>query len=628
MSSKENDKPKQLGLALGALGIVYGDIGTSPLYALRECFAGTHQLTASPNNIVGVLSTIFWSLLLIVTLKYIILVMRADNKGEGGVLALTSLAFPERRNREQFKFRSLLVGLGVFGACMLYGDGMITPAISVLSAVEGLEVVTPNFKPYVLPITLVILVCLFAAQRHGTHRVGAIFGPITLVWFVTLAILGLRQIVDHPSVLTALNPYYAVRLFMEEGYEAFVVLGSVILVVTGGEALYADMGHFGRGPIRLAWGTVVLPSLMLNYLGQGALLLSHPEGVKHMFYSMAPAWALLPLVILATAATVIASQALISGAFSLTLHAMQLGYIPRLQVDHTSEDTRGQIYLPRVNWTLMVCCIGLVLYFKSSTNLASAYGIMVSATMVITTILFYFAARRLWGWNKAWLLPLCLFLGAIEVSYFAANTLKIADGGWFPIVVALLVYGLMTTWKRGRKEVGERLKASSLPLETFLEDVSRNPPHRVKGTAIFMSGNPTGTPLALLHNLRHNKVLHERVIILTLATSEDARVDPSERIEVEKLPHNFIRVIGNFGFMEDPNVFQVLKACEAYDILVSQDKTTFFLSRESIVAGRKSQLSPWRRKLFEVMSRNAQGATSFFRLPPNRVVELGIQVEI
>jgi len=628
MSSNENGKPKELALALGALGIVYGDIGTSPLYALRECFAGTHQLAPSPENIVGVLSTIFWSLLLIVTLKYIILVMRADNKGEGGVLALTSLAFPERRNREHFKFRSVLVLMGVFGACMLYGDGMITPAISVLSAVEGLEVITPNFKRFVVPITIGILLVLFAAQRHGTARVGSIFGPITLVWFVALALLGVSQIVHHPSILTALNPIHAVRLFTREGYEAFVVLGSVILVVTGGEALYADMGHFGRGPIRLAWGTVVLPSLMLNYLGQGAMLLSHPEGVKHMFYSMAPGWALLPMVILATAAAVIASQALISGAFSLTLHAMQLGYSPRLQVDHTSEDTRGQIYLPRVNWTLMVCCIGLVLYFQSSSNLASAYGIMVSATMVLTTILFYFAARRLWGWSRAWLLPLCLFLGSIEVAYFAANTLKIPDGGWFPIVIAVMVFTLMTTWKRGRKEVGERLQQGILPLETFLEDVSRNPPHRVKGTAIFMAGNPTGTPLALLHNLRHNKVLHDRVIILTIATSEDARVDPSERIEVEKLPHNFIRVIGNFGFMEDPNVFQVIKACEAYDILVSEDSTTFFLSRESIIPSRKSKLPGWRRKLFEIMSRNAQGATGFFRLPPNRVVELGIQVEI
>lgn len=628
MSSNENGKPKELALALGALGIVYGDIGTSPLYALRECFAGTHQLAPSPENIVGVLSTIFWSLLLIVTLKYIILVMRADNKGEGGVLALTSLAFPERRNREHFKFRSVLVLMGVFGACMLYGDGMITPAISVLSAVEGLEVITPNFKRFVVPITIAILLVLFAAQRHGTARVGSIFGPITLVWFVALALLGVSQIVHHPSILTALNPIHAVRLFTREGYEAFVVLGSVILVVTGGEALYADMGHFGRGPIRLAWGTVVLPSLMLNYLGQGAMLLSHPEGVKHMFYSMAPGWALLPMVILATAAAVIASQALISGAFSLTLHAMQLGYSPRLQVEHTSEDTRGQIYLPRVNWTLMVCCIGLVLYFQSSSNLASAYGIMVSATMVLTTILFYFAARRLWGWSRTWLLPLCLFLGSIEVAFFAANTLKIPDGGWFPIVIAMMVFTLMTTWKRGRKEVGERLQQGILPLETFLEDVSRNPPHRVKGTAIFMAGNPTGTPLALLHNLRHNKVLHDRVIILTIATSEDARVEPSERIEVEKLPHNFIRVIGNFGFMEDPNVFQVIKACEAYDILVSEDSTTFFLSRESIIPSRKSKLPGWRRKLFEIMSRNAQGATGFFRLPPNRVVELGIQVEI
>jgi len=628
MSSNDNGKPKQVALALGALGIVYGDIGTSPLYALRECFAGTHKLSPTPENIIGVLSTIFWSLLLIVTLKYIILVMRADNKGEGGVLALTSLAFPERRNREHFKFRSILVLMGVFGACMLYGDGMITPAISVLSAVEGLEVITPNFKQFVVPITIAILVVLFAAQRHGTARVGAIFGPITLVWFATLALLGLSQILNHPSVISALNPAHAVRFFNREGYEAFVVLGSVILVVTGGEALYADMGHFGRGPIRLAWGTVVLPSLMLNYLGQGAMLLSHPEGVKHMFYSMAPAWALLPLVILATAATVIASQALISGAFSLTLHAMQLGYSPRLQVEHTSEDTRGQIYLPRVNWALMVCCIGLVLHFQSSSNLAAAYGIMVSATMVLTTILFYFAARRLWGWSRTWLLPLCLFLGSIELAYFAANTLKIPDGGWFPIVIAVLVFTLMTTWKRGRKEVGERLQQGILPLETFLEDVSRNPPHRVKGTAIFMSGNPTGTPLALLHNLRHNKVLHDRVIILTIATSDDARVEPSERIEVEKLPHNFIRVIGNFGFMEDPNVFQVIKACEAYDILVSEDSTTFFLSRESIIPSRKSKLPVWRRKLFEIMSRNAQGATGFFRLPPNRVVELGIQVEI
>jgi KUP system potassium uptake protein len=628
MTSTTQDRRYLAGLSIGALGVVYGDIGTSPLYAFRECFSGPNRVEFTPDNVIGVLSLIFWLLNSLVTFKYLTFVTRANNKGEGGILALMALAFPERVRRDAKGMQALLLALGVFGAALLYGDGIITPAISVLSAVEGLEVATPVLKPYVLPITVVIIIIFFAFQRHGTGGVGKIFGPITLLWFITIGILGIVHIVVSPEVLRAANPYYAFRFIAEAPGPAFLVLGSAVLVVTGGEALYADMGHFGRKPMKIAWYSVVLPGLLLNYFGQGALVLSDPATIHQPFFQMAPRWALYPLVALATAACVIASQALVSGAYSLTMQAIQLGYSPRMQIDHTSAKERGQIYMPKINWALMICCIGLVLGFKSSSNLAAAYGVAVTATMAITTVLFYFAARRLWKWSalKAGLVVL-IFL-AIELPLFASNMLKVSHGGWFPLVVALVVFTLMATWRTGRKILGERLRTGTLPLSMFLEDIGAHPPHRVRGTAIFLSSNPQGTPLALMHNLKHNQVLHERVVILTILTVEVPHVDAAERLEIEELSCGFHRIIGRFGFMEDPDVPQILTACEKQGVHFEPEKTTFFLSRETIIASHHPGMFMWRERLFAFMSRNAQSATAFFRIPPNRVVELGMQVEI
>lgn len=617
-----------IGLAVGALGVVYGDIGTSPLYAFRECFNGPHKVDFIEENVLGILSLVVWLLTTIVTIKYLTFVTRANNKGEGGILALMALAFPERLRTNAKGMQALVVGLGVFGAALLYGDGIITPAISVLSAVEGLEIATPMLKPYVIPITCAIIIGFFSFQRFGTAGVAKIFGPITFVWFVTIGILGVLKIVEAPGVLKSVNPYYAVKFFMHDPWESFVVLGSAVLVVTGGEALYADMGHFGRKPMKWAWYAVVFPGLLLNYFGQGALVLQDPSAIVNPFYKLAPAWALYPLVGLATAATVIASQALVSGAYSLTMQAIQLGYSPRMQIDHTSAKERGQIYMPKINWALMLACIGLVIGFGSSSNLASAYGVAVTTTMVITSVLFYVAARRVWNWPfwKAGLLT-GLFL-ALEVPLMSANLLKVTHGGWFPLVVALLVFTLMVTWKTGRSILGNRLKAAILPLDMFLKDLEANPPHRVRGTAVFLSSNPNGTPLALMHNLKHNQVLHERVVILTIQTVEVPHVERGERVEVEELTCGFHRIIGRFGFMEDPDVPQVFAAAEAHGFKLQTAKTTYFLSRETIIASDRPGMFKWRERLFAFMSRNAQSATAFFRLPPNRVVELGMQVEI
>ncbi|MGV3772925.1 MAG: potassium transporter Kup [Verrucomicrobiales bacterium] len=615
------------GLMVGALGVVFGDIGTSPLYALRECFHPTHGIKPTRENILGILSLIFWSLILIVSVKYVSFVLRADNKGEGGTLSLLSLAVPERR-RKLPKKSQILILVGVFGAALLYGDGMITPAISVLSAVEGLKIVTPRFESYIIPITITIIVIIFLLQRGGTALVGKVFGPITLVWFITLAWLGISQLIKNPTALLALNPHYAVKFFIHEGFHAFEVLGAVILVVTGGEALYADMGHFGRRPIRLAWTILVFPALILNYLGQGSLLLSHPEYITNPFYRMAPGWLLLPLVALATAAAVIASQALISGAFSLTMQAIQLGYAPRLEIDHTSEHERGQIYLPWVNWMLMVCCIGLVLGFQTSSSLAAAYGIAVSLTMFITTILFYNAAIRLWKWNKNWMRLVVGFFLIIEGAFFASNTLKIPHGGWFPLLVAAAIFTIMSTWKTGRALLGEKLRGSSLPLHMFFSSLENSSITRVKGTAVFLSGSTDWTPMSLLHNLKHNKVLHERVVIMTFLTSDDPHVDPKNRVRIENLAHEFYQVIGTFGFMEDPSMPEIIKACRPLGMEFKEHETTYFLSRENIIPSSKRGMTPWREKLFAIMSRNSQRATTYFRLPPNRVVELGMQVEI
>ena len=615
-------------LALGAVGVVYGDIGTSVLYAVRECFHGSDGVPVNRDNVLGVLSLIFWALTSIISVKYIAFILRADNRGEGGVLALMSLAKPEERGQRPTGITRWVLLLGVFGAALLYGDGIITPAVSILSAVEGLKVATPKFEPYVIPITIVIIVGLFAMQRHGTSGVGKIFGPLTVVWFFTIAALGVRGILYDPTVFAAVNPIYGIDFLMGAGRMGFVVLGAVVLVITGGEALYADMGHFGRKPIRFAWYILVCPALLLNYFGQGAWLLSHPSDKENPFYNMAPEWALYPLVIVATCAAIIASQALISGAYSLTMQAIQLGYSPRMEIDHTSSETRGQIYMPQLNWALMLACIGLVLGFKSSSALTSAYGVAVTFTMLITTFLFYFAARRLWGWKRWQAGLLCGVFIVIEALLCTANLLKIAQGGWFPLVVAGFVFTLMATWKTGRRILGERLRGSFIPLSLFLEDVKVNPPLRVPGTAVFLSSNADSTPLALLHNLKHNRVLHEKVIFLTIQVEEVPHIPKEKRIQLEELRPGFHRVVARYGFMEDPNVPEVLDQCRPLGLEFEWMSTTFFLSRETILASKQPGMALWRERLFAFMSRNAQPPTDFFRIPANRVVELGMQVEM
>lgn len=615
------------GLAVGALGVVYGDIGTSPLYTLRECFLGTHPVPVTTENIYGILSLIFWSLMIIVTVKYLMFVMQAGNKGEGGVLTLLSLAFPER-NKDTRRIRAILVLAGVFGAALLYGDGMITPAVSILSAVEGLSVATPGLESVVLPASILIILLLFSVQRFGTARVGVVFGPIMAVWFVTIGALGVRGIVAHPEILKAVSPHYAVRFFWINQWAGFLSLGAVVLCVTGAEALYADMGHFGRKPIKIAWFALVFPALLLNYFGQGAYLLVDHAAVENPFYHLAPRWMLYPLVGLATSAAVIASQALISGAYSLTMQAIQLGYCPRMEIDHTSSSQKGQIYMPRVNWALMAGCLALVLGFRTSSNMAAAYGVAVTFTMLITNFLFFHAARRLWHWGAMKTLALCSLFFGLELAFVIANLAKIPHGGWVPLTVALVVFTLMSTWKSGRTLLGERLRAGSLPMTLFLDDVAANPPHRVSGTAVFLAGNAEGTPLALLHNLKHNKVLHKRVVIMTLATADSPHVDPEDWLRVEPLKEGFFRVRAYYGFMEEPDVPEVMAECAAKGLKFVAEDTTFFLSRETIIPSAKPGMWLWRERLFAYMSRNAQRATAFFRLPANRVVELGMQIEI
>ena len=617
----------QLGLLLGALGVVFGDIGTSPLYAMRECFHGPHRVEPTPSNILGVLSLIFWSLVAIVSVKYLVFVTRANNKGEGGDLALLSLAFPDRERAG--RVGQMVILLGVFGAALLYGDGMITPAVTVLSAVEGLTVATHAFEHFIIPITIAILIGLFSFQRVGTGRVGFIFGPIMLLWFLTISVLGIAGISTAPHVLTAFNPGYAVEFFINNRWAGFIVLGAVFLCVTGAEALYADMGHFGIKPIRRGWFAIVFPALLLNYLGQGALLLKNPAAAVNPFYLLAPSWLLIPLVMLATAAAVIASQALISGAFSLTMQAIQLGYFPRLVIQHTSHAEKGQIYMPQVNWTLMVACVGLVLGFQSSSNLAAAYGVAVTLAMVVTSTLFFFAAQRLWGWSPLFTALLCSGFFVIELAFLASNVIKIPHGGWFPLVVGAAIFTLMSTWHTGRRILRTKLAASTLPFDLFLTDVKASQPVRVPGTAVFMAGNPSGTPVALLHNLKHNKVLHDRVIILTCVTRDVPYVAENERVKLEKSDLGFYRVLGHFGFMEEPNVPRLLELCQKEQGLdFKPEQTTFFLSRETIIPTRMPGMALWRERLFAMMSRNAQHATTFFRLPVNRVVELGMQVEL
>ncbi len=627
MDTKTTGRTPVAALMLSALGVVFGDIGTSPLYALKECFEATHGVAPTETNILGVLALIFWSLIVIVSIKYLGAVMRADNRGEGGILALLALAVPERSDRLP-RHRLLLVGLGVFGATLLYGDGIITPAISVLSAVEGLGVATTHLKDFILPITIGILIALFYVQHFGTGKMGRIFGPIMLLWFATLAILGVKGILQTPRVLHSLNPWSAVQFFAANGWKGFIVIGAVFLSVTGAEALYADMGHFGIRPIRRGWFAIVLPSLFLNYLGQGALLLTDPAAAENPFYLLAPTWALYPLVALATVATVVASQAVISGAFSLTMQAIQLGYLPRMKIIHTSSRERGQIYMPHINWLLMVACIGLVLGFRTSSNLAAAYGIAVTLSMVIDTVLFYVASQRLWNWSPARAAALCSVFLALELAFFSANLVKVAHGGWFPLIVGVAIFTMMATWKTGRRLVWETLQTTSLPRDLFFESIEHHPPQRIAGTAVFLAGNPNGTPLALLHNLKHNKVLHQRNILLTLVTEDIPYVTREHRTEVEPLPAGFQRVVAHYGFMEEPNVRELLDGTPLEGGAIDVQKTTFFLSRETILPSGSKGMRVWRKWLFAVLARNAQPATDFFKLPPNRVVELGMQVEL
>jgi KUP system potassium uptake protein len=615
-------------LVIGALGVVYGDIGTSPLYALRECFGGAQPLAVTRDNVLGVLSLIIWSLVAVVAVKYMAFVMRASNQGEGGILALLALVVPDRDDSRRRTRIFLLVG--VCGAALLYGDGIITPAVTVLSAVEGLNVATHThvFEPYVVPVSVAILVGLFAVQRHGTEKVGGAFGPVMVVWFVALALLGLRGIWARPEVLAAVNPWYALAFCMHSGWTAFVVLGSVFLAVTGTEALYADMGHFGARPIRQAWFSLVMPALVLNYLGQGGKLLESPTATSNPFFLLAPSWAQYPLVVLSTFAAIIASQALISGAYSLTMQSVLLGFLPRLAVKHTSPELQGQIYVPLTNWLLMVACVALVLGFGSSSRLAAAYGIAVTLTMITTSLLFGFAARRLWAWPwwKIGLWTGCFL--ALELMFCGANLLKVAHGGWVPLVIGAMIFAVMTTWRKGRRLLRDRLAGSSLPLDVFLGEVKSYAGVRVRGTAVFMSGKPQGTPVALLHNLKHNKVLHEQNILLTIVPHGVARVDPANRVRVEPLSGGFFRVEGHYGYMDRPDVPQLLKACRDHGLTAKAPDTSYFLSSESIVPGKHRAMARWREWLFALLSRNAQRATAFFNLPPNRVVELGMQIEL
>ena len=606
---------------MGALGVVYGDIGTSPLYALRECFFGSHSVAPTPLNVLGVMSLIFWSLIIVISIKYLVFVMRADNRGEGGILALMSLI------RTRATSRWVLITLGLFGAALLYGDGMITPAISVLSAVEGLEVATSFFRPYVQPITIAILVGLFLIQRRGTGKIGALFGPVMVVWFVTLGVLGLRWILLEPRVLAAINPVHAIRLFLHDGLRGFLVLGAVFLVATGGEALYADMGHFGRRPIRIAWFALALPALLLNYFGQSALILANPAGLEHPFYNLAPPWALYPLVVLSTVATVIASQAVISGAFSLTLQAVQLGYYPRVEIVHTSEQQVGQIYIPNVNWVLMAATIGLVLGFHESSRLAAAYGMAVTTTMVITTLLAYVVAREKWGWSRVRAgLIMSSFL-VLDLAFFGANLVKIPHGGWFPLLVAGLVYLLMITWKQGKQLVSQRLVEDGLPVEELIRSLARDRPIRVPGTAVFLTTTPDSTPTALLHNLKHNRVLHEQVILMRVVTEEVPRISEDDRVEVEPLEQGFYRLTARYGFTQEPRAQDVLDCARKDGLKLDMMKTTFFVGRTTLLPCSSKGMALWRKRLFIRMGLNAERFTDFFQIPVNRVVELGMQVE-
>ena len=624
MSLRGSSKRKRLAtLTLSALGVVYGDIGTSPLYALKEVFGGAHHpVPMSEHNILGILSLVFWALMIVVSFKYVLFIMRADNKGEGGIMALMALVL--RGAKDPARARVLML-LGLFGAALFFGDGTITPAISVLSAVEGLEVATPAFKPYVIPITLAVIVLLFVFQKHGTARVGAWFGPIVVAWFGVIGALGITGIARAPQVLAALNPYYALEFLATHGAPGFFSLGAVVLAVTGAEALYADMGHFGRTPIRIAWSGLVLPALALNYFGQGALLLGDPAMIENPFYLLAPSWALYPLVALATMATVIASQAVISGAYSITKQAMQLGYAPRMEIQHTSGEQIGQIYLPGINWTLCIGVVALVLGFGSSSSLAAAYGIAVTGTMGITTVLAFVVARSIWKWSLPASAALFGAFLLVDVGFFAANLIKIVDGGWFPLAFGLVVFMLMLTWKRGRDLLQSRLETDSIPLDAFIASASLGCT-TVPGTAIFMTTEPSTVPHALLHSMKHYKSLHDRIVLLNAVTLDVPHVPPAQRVAVDAINTQFYKVKVFFGFMDDPDLPEALEWCAEQGLRLDMMDTSFFLGRETLIPKVDSEMAFWRERLFITMVRNARGAADYFGLPSNRVVELGAQV--
>ncbi len=612
-------------LTLAAIGVVYGDIGTSPLYALKEVFAHGH-VPLTPENIYGVLSLVFWTLTIVVSLKYVVLILRADNNGEGGLIAMLALASQAVKDRPVLRRRLLF--LGIFGTAIFFGDGVITPAISVLSAVEGLEVAAPGLHRYVVPVTLVVLTALFLVQRHGTASVGKLFGPVTVLWFVVLAVLGVVHVARNPDVLWALSPHHALIFLTLHPGIAFIALGSIVLCVTGAEALYADMGHFGKRPIRLAWFTLVMPALVINYFGQGAMLLAHPENVKNPFYEMAPQWALYPLIALATAATVIASQALITAAFSVTKQAIQLGYLPRLRITHTSVKETGQVYVPFVNWTLFGCIVLAVVLFGSSSKLAGAYGIAVTIDMLITTLMTFFVIR--YGWKYPWWVCVTatgsFFL--VDLMFFSANIVKLFDGGWFPVAIGIVMFVLMMTWKQGRHLMRERLRDDSIDLKSFLEAVFVSPPTRVAGTAVFLSADQGITPNALLHNLKHNKVLHETNLFVTVKHHEIPWIGFNKRCEIEPLGHDCWQVTLNFGFKNDPDVPEALALLRGRGVQLEDMETSYFLSRDIVIPTLAKGMSMWREKLFASMHHNASGAADFLSLPTNRVVELGSKVEI
>jgi len=614
-------------LTLLALGVVFGDIGTSPLYAVKETFSPDHGIPLTAANIVGGVSTIFWALMIVVSLKYVVLIMRADNKGEGGIMAMIALAQQAIRQQPQWKIPLLLIG--IFGASLFYGDAVITPAVTVLSAVEGLEVGTSAFKPYVVPITVGVLLVLFAFQVRGTAAVGRLFGPVTMLWFIAIGAAGIYGIVQEPQILKALNPWHALQFLSSHGFASFVVLGSVVLAVTGAEALYADMGHFGKGPVRIGWFSLVAPALVLNYFGQGALLLGNPAAATNPFFHLLPAWSLYPMVALATLAGVIASQAVISGAFSLTRQAVQLGFLPRMTIVHTSAREMGQVYIPSVNWLLCGLVIAAVIGFGSSSNLAGAYGVAVTATMLVDTLLTFFVIRFMWRYPLWLCISATGFFAIVDLAFFASTLVKIADGGWFPLVIGAGVFAVMATWRRGREALFEQLNAQSVPLAPFLESLFREPPNRVPGTAIFLTATPDSVPHALLHNLNHNKVLHERVVFLTVEVRDVPWVSFEDRVRVERLRNGCWRLRLRYGFMNRPDVNAALDLCGPLGLKFEPMETSFFVSRQKIVPTEGGiGMALWRDRLFAMMARNAGDVTDYFNIPTNRVIELGTRVQI